>query len=125
MDFQTIALYAGGILTIVVAIMHVGLPLIMEWYREIKDLSPQARKTIVDRNSFLILLLLVIAFLMFAHPEELQNTNMGRSLLLIMGFYWFLRAIWRFFGYPSGAVRAIVSIIYLITGICFVIPLIF
>jgi hypothetical protein len=124
MRLQTIILYIGGVLTVVVAAMNVGLPAISGWYREIKQLTMQARKTIADRSSFLILLLLIIAFLTFVFPDSLQSSDAGRALLLLMGLYWLLRAVWRFAAYPKGALTTTVSIVYLVAGVCFLLALI-
>lgn len=123
MRLQQLFLYAGGILTIVVAIMHLSLPAIWGWYKELKNLTPRARKTILDRNSFLILLLLIIAYMTFALNEDMQVTETGRALLLLLGLYWILRALWRVIGYPKGGLTYTVAIIYFVTGICFLVPL--
>ena len=122
MDLQTMAVYAGGALIILIALLHVGLPALWGWYREIKNLSPQSRKTIIDRNSFLILYLLVVAYLAFAFTESLQTTDVGRALLLWTGVYWVVRALWRFIGFPKGAVTFLVALVYLVTGIAFLLP---
>lgn len=124
MRLQQLLLYAAGFLTIVIAIMHVGLPALWGWYKEIKNLSPQARKTIIDRNSFLILLLLVIAYLCFALNNDMQTSDTGRAILLMIGIYWILRAVWRFLGYPKSSMTLATAIIYFVTGICFLLPLI-
>ena len=124
MRLQSILLYVAGLLTIVIAAMHVGLPAMWGWYREIKELSTQSRKTIIDRNSFLILLLLIIAFLTFAFNADLQQSDTGRTLLTLLGLYWVLRGIWRYCGYPKGAATVAMAILYMVTGLCFLLPLI-
>jgi hypothetical protein len=122
--FQTVFLYLGGVLTVVIAGLHVGLPAISGWYKEIQQLSQQARKIIVDRISFLILMLLIIAFLAFVFPESLRTSDAGRALLLLMAIYWVLHAALRFLSYPKGALTTTVSIVYLVAALCFLLPLI-
>ena len=124
MRLQAILLYAAGGLTIIIAAMHVGLPALWGWYSEIKQLSPKARKTIIDRNSFLILLLLLIAYLAFALNADLQFSATGRALLLMMGLFWIFRALWRLVGYPKDGVTLTMAILYFINGMFFLIALI-
>ena len=124
MRIQSILLYAAGALTIVIAALHIGLPIFTGWYRELKDLTKGSRMTIIDRNTFLILLLLVIALLTFVVNDDLQLSQTGRALMLMLGVYWILRAIWRYLGFPAGAIKTTITIIYLLTGLCFLLALI-
>ena len=124
MRLQSILLYAAGALTIVIAILHVGLPIFTGWHRELRDLTKGARLTIIDRNTFLILLLLVIALLTFVVNDDLQFSQTGRALILMLGIYWILRGIWRYLGFPAGTIKTVVTILYLLTGLCLLLALI-
>ncbi len=124
MNLQAISLFIAGGMTVVIAVMHVGLPALFGWYREIKNLSTQAKKTIIDRNSFLILLLLIVAYLAFALNDDMRFSQTGRALLLMMGIYWILRAIWRALGFPKSKITVMMSVVYFLAGIFFLLALI-
>ena len=95
MEIQSILVMAVGVLTIAIAVMHIGVPVFIGWYKEINKLTVRTKRTIIDRNSFLILLLVIIAYICFVHSEDLVSTALGRSLLLLIGVYWVIRGIWR------------------------------
>jgi hypothetical protein len=122
MELNSILLYGGGSLTILVAIMHVGIPIIRGWYKEIKDLSSESRRTIIDRNSFLIMLLLIIAYLTFIYNDQLLGSDMGQTILMLIGIFWFLRAFWRLLGFKRDGITIFVSVVYLLSALCYLIP---
>ncbi|HUX07210.1 MAG TPA: hypothetical protein VMX35_07835 [Acidobacteriota bacterium] len=121
---QSISLFIAGGLTIMVALMHVGLPALWGWYREIGSLTKQSRRTIIDRNSFLILLLLIVAYLAFAVNEDMRTSYTGRALLLLLGIFWIMRSLWRAFGFPKSKMNVMMSVVYFLAGIFFLLALI-
>lgn len=120
---QPTFLLIAGSLTVLSAVLHIGVPLIRGWYRELKMLSDGARRTIIDRNSFLILLMLITAYLCFALPDDMRFSATGKALLLMLGIFWIIRGLWRWFGFPGGKLRFFVAPLYVVTGIMFILAL--
>lgn len=120
---QTTFLLIAGSLTVLTAVLHIGVPLMRGWYRELKMLSTGARRTIIDRNSFLILLMLITAYLCFALPNDMVYSQTGRALLLMLGIFWIIRGLWRWFGFTGGKLRFFVAPLYIITGVMFILAL--
>jgi hypothetical protein len=121
---QSLVLYFAGFLTLVIAAMHIGVPMFRGWYKEIKNLSESSRKTIIDRNAFMSVLLVIIALLAFIANDDMRSSNTGRALLLMLGLFWIFRGIWRYAGYPKVKATVAMAVLYLATGVCYLIPLI-
>ena len=123
MQLQTTFLLIAGSLTVLTAVLHIGIPLFRGWYRELKQLSVGARRTVIDRNSFLILIMLITAYLCFALPDDMRYSQTGRALLLMLGIFWIVRGLWRWFGFPEGKLRFLIAPLYAITGVMFILAL--
>jgi hypothetical protein len=124
MRLQSLLLYFAGFLTLAIAAMQIGIPLFRGWYKEIKSLSELSRKTIIDRNAFMSVLLVIIALLAFIANADMQSSNTGRALLLMLGLFWLFRGIWRYSGYPKAKATVAMAVLYLATGVCYLLPLI-
>lgn len=124
MSVREILVYAAGTITITIAVLHIVLPVVQGLYGELKALSARARRTIHDRSFFLVLMILIFAYLTYAHNSDLLTDRTGRTILLFLGIYWLVRAGWRFFGYEKKGSTAVMSILYLAAGACFLLPLV-
>jgi hypothetical protein len=102
---------AGGAFNLAFAVFHVFFWKMFRWKTELARLSALNRAVVQVLNLCLTFAFLIFAYLSFFHVGELLSGRLGRSLLLLVAVFWYLRALEQafFFG-----VRKPLSIFFLV-----------
>jgi hypothetical protein len=117
-------LIAGGLFNVVFALFHLLFWKLFRWHEELAKLSGLNRAIVQVLNLCLTFVFVIFAYVSFAHAGELLGTALGRSLLLLIGTFWYLRAIehvWLF--RVRSRVSHVFLVLFLIGGSLYVIPL--
>jgi hypothetical protein len=83
----------GGIFNIVFVIFHLFFWKIFNWKRDLKSLSFINRQVMQVLNLCLTFAFLIFAYVSLCHTVELLGTELGHSILALIGLFWFLRAL--------------------------------
>lgn len=83
----------GGIYTVALIIFHLLFWRIFKWPGTLRSLNYVNRATMQVLNISLTLIFCIIAYISFAHTNELLNTALGNTLLVLLSGWWLLRAV--------------------------------
>ena len=90
-----------GILSILLAIIHVVFPAYFNWKEELKPLSIINKQLMYVHAFFIAFSVLLVGILCLTSSNELIQTSLGKRISLGLGFFWTTRLIIQFFGYSS------------------------
>ena len=83
----------GGIYNVAFAIFHLMFWRLFRWKKDLVSLNIVNRGVMQILNLCLTFVFLIFAYISIFHSLELLTTNIGKSLLLLISVFWFLRAI--------------------------------
>ncbi len=83
----------GGVYHLLIAVGHVFLPRVLRWKEDLSSLTSLNRAVVQILNISLTLAFLVFSYLSLFHARELVGTLLGCRLLLLLGLFWYLRAV--------------------------------
>ena len=83
----------GGIYSVAFAIFHLMFWRLFRWKKDLVSLNIVNRGVMQILNLCLTFVFLIFAYISIFHSLELLTTNIGKSLLLLISVFWFLRAI--------------------------------
>ena len=83
---------AGGIYTVALIIFHALLWRIFNWPETLMPLNYVNKATIQVLNISITFIFFIFAYISFAHTQELLNTDLGRTLLVLISSLWLFRA---------------------------------
>ena len=83
---------AGGIYTVALIIFHALLWRIINWPETLMPLNYVNKATIQVLNISITFIFFIFAYISFAHTQELLNTDLGRTLLVLISSLWLFRA---------------------------------
>ncbi len=122
---MNIAIIFCGLYSLAFAIFHIGFWKIFKWDSDLQKLSFANKGIIQISNVQLIFYFLFTAFICFAFPTELLNTKLGNIFLVANSLFWLIRTIQQFiFLKANHKVIHLLTLIFLIGTILFIIPLI-
>lgn len=84
---------AASLFNLSFAVFHVFFWRLFRWKQELARLSFLNRAIMQVMNLCLIAVFLAFAYVSMFHSEELMGTALGRSLLVFIALFWFLRAL--------------------------------
>jgi len=84
---------AGGIYPVAFAIFHLMFWKLFRWKEDLASLSIINRAVMQILNLCLTFVFLIFAYISIFHVAELLTTGIGKTLLLLIAVFWFLRAI--------------------------------
>lgn len=85
-------LFIGGAVHVLGVLFHLALPRLRRWHDLLRGL-PQIQKGYLHLfNAHVAYALLIFAVLSFAYPRELLSTPIGRTVTILIGGFWLLRA---------------------------------
>ncbi len=84
---------AGGIYTVVLVVFHLLFWHIFKWPERLASLTHIDRATMQVLNISITFIFIIFAYISFAHTHELLNTQLGKSLLVLISCLWFFRAV--------------------------------
>ncbi len=118
-------LIIGGIVVFGFLIFHLFFWKIFDWKRDLKSLTPINRAIMQVLNLSLSFIFLLISYISIFHTDELLNTDLGRTMLLGIATFWFLRAIEQivFFGLKS-TISIAFFVVFLAGSALYLIPFI-
>ena len=83
---------AGGVLTAAFVVFHLFFWKLFRWKTDPATLTSLNRAIVQILNLCLTFAFVVFAYISLVHPVELLTTDLGRSLLLLIAVFWYLRA---------------------------------
>ena len=95
-----ILLFVAGVYTLALIVFHLLFGRIFGWPKSLSGLDPVNRSTMQVLNLSITFILGIFAWLSFFHADELLDTELGRTLLILVSALWLFRAglqIW-FYG---------------------------
>jgi len=117
-------LTAGGLFNVVFALFHLLFWKLFRWHEELPKLSRLNRAIVQVLNLCLTFVFLIFAYVSFVHTGELLGTSLGRSLLVLMGAFWYLRAVEHvWFFRVRNRLSHVFLVLFLIGGSLYVLPL--
>jgi len=113
----------GGIFSIGFVIFHLLFWKIFKWETELRLLNHVNKGIIQVLNLCLTYIFLLFAYISFFHPTELVSSGLGKSILLLISLFWFIRAIEQiyFFGIKN-RISIILFIIFILGGLIYLYP---
>jgi len=88
-----ILIKAGGVFSICFVIFHLLFWKIFNWSEDLQSLSFLNRAIMQVINLSLTFVFAIFAYLSLAHSEELLQSPLGHSLLVLIALFWLLRAV--------------------------------
>lgn len=83
---------AGGIYTVGLIVFHLLLWRIFKWPETLATLDSVNKATMQVLNVSITFIFVIFAYVSFAHTNELLNTPLGQSLLVLISILWLFRA---------------------------------
>lgn len=90
-----------GVLLIGLALIHSIFPRYFNWKEELRRLGMMNRQMMRIHTFFIALVVFLMGVLCLYSTDDLINTQLGKTLSLGLGVFWFCRLILQFFGYSS------------------------
>jgi hypothetical protein len=90
---KEILIICGGVYMTLLIIFHLLFWRIFNWPETLAQLNKVNKSTIQVLNISITFIFFIIAYISFAHTEELLNTQLGRSLLALVSLLWLFRAV--------------------------------
>ncbi len=82
-----------GVFNLSFAIFHLFFGKIFDWMHDLKRLSFVNRAVMQVLNLCLAFVFVIFGYLLLFHASGMISTSLGHSLLILIGIFWFLRAI--------------------------------
>jgi hypothetical protein len=83
----------GGLYSIALVIFHLLFWQIFNWAEDLRSLSFLNRAIMQVLNLSLVFVFMMFAYISLIHTAELLSTTLGRSVLLSISVFFFLRAL--------------------------------
>ena len=115
MSINTVLLI-GGLYHLGFVLFHLMFWKIFNWKRELRLLNVINRGVMQILNLCLTFVFFIFAYISIFHANELQTTGIGRSLLVFISIFWFLRAVEQVVYFKLKKGRSIVLFITFILG---------
>jgi hypothetical protein len=116
---------AGGLFNAAFAVFHLSFWRLFRWKSELAKLTSMNRAVVQVLNLCLTFAFVIFAYVSFAHVPAMLTTDLGRSLLLLISLFWYLRAVEQivFFGLRK-PLSAAFFVAFVIGGSFYTVPLI-
>jgi len=120
-----ISIYAGGILTIMMATFHVRFPKLFKWtvdYRSVSELNKKVSHTI---HLALLLIFYIIGLLSLIYAKELSGcVGISFGLNLMISIFWLWRACWQIYYFKGKTMHYALIAVFSLLFITYLIPII-
>ncbi len=83
---------AGGVYNLALIVFHLMFWRIFNWPETIATLNHVNKAMIQVLNLSITFIFFIFSYISFFHTQELLNTSLGNSLLLLMSALWLFRA---------------------------------
>ena len=120
----TYFLYAGAILHLVWAGLHLFIPRVLNWKKSLDELDSMNRATYQVMNLCLVFFMVVLAYVSFVYAPELLSTGLGKKLLAIITAFWLFRLSLQFRFYQiTHPASLLLNLLFLLTALAYAYPL--
>ncbi|MEE9429985.1 MAG: hypothetical protein V3V16_03025 [Melioribacteraceae bacterium] len=92
-------LVVGGVYNITLILFHLSFWKIFNWKKDLKRITFINRAIMQVLNLSLTFIFVIFAYVSFFHSYELLTTSLGKTLLLLISIFWFLRAVYQIMFY--------------------------
>jgi len=100
---NTISIYAGGILTLLLAVLHSQYYRRFEWKKNFESIRPLNARIFYTIHMALLLLFIGIGLLSLIYAVELgKNEGLAFGLNIILSVFWFWRFVWQLIYFRRG-----------------------
>ncbi|MES9863139.1 MAG: hypothetical protein ABW157_06460 [Candidatus Thiodiazotropha sp. LLP2] len=106
----------GGIYMVVLIAFHVLFWRIFKWPETLLQLNKINKSTIQVLNLSIIFIFGIIAYVSFVHTDELLNTDLGKSMLVLISLLWLFRAAQQLVFYDRKRKASIGLTVYFLIG---------
>jgi hypothetical protein len=115
---------AGGVFSAAFAVFHLFFWKLFRWREALAKLTSLNRAVVQVMNLCLTFVFVIFAYLSLAHAAELLSTGLGRTLVVLIAVFWYLRALEQivFFGLRKPLSIAFL-VVFVIGGLLYTIPL--
>lgn len=86
-----ILILSGGIYMLGLIVFHILFWRIFNWPESLMPLNRINKSTIQVLNLSITFIFAIFAYISFAHSDELLNTELGKSLLVLISTLWLFR----------------------------------
>ena len=107
---------AGGIYTAGLVIFHLLFWRIFKWPETIMTLNYINKATMQVLNISITFIFVIFSYISFAHTNELLNTQLGRTLLVLISILWLFRAVLQVVFYKLKHKASVGLTIYFLIG---------
>lgn len=115
--------YACGVHSLGLALFHAAFWRIFRWRHDLQTSSLPTRAIIQIANLRLIHVFLLAAVLCFGFPDELLQTNLGRTYMIGMALFWLGRTIEQFIFLPYNRFFVhLLTAVFLLGAVLFALP---
>lgn len=88
-----------GVLLILLAVMHIGLPGYFNWRNELKEVTLVTRQILYVHTFFIALIVLLMGVICLLESSDLIHTVLGNKISLLLFVFWLIRLMFQFFVY--------------------------
>jgi hypothetical protein len=90
------AMIVGGILSLVIAVLHLRLPTLLRWPETFTDLPSGQGRIIATLNAALTLFFLIFGIITLVYAGELATaTGLAGGFTIALAVFWFWRLVWQ------------------------------
>jgi len=107
---------AGGVYTVVLIVFHVLFWHIFKWPETLGALNNVNKATMQVLNISITFIFFIFAYVSFVHTQELLNTRLGNSLLVLISCLWLFRAAQQVVFYKLKHKASVVLTIFFLIG---------
>lgn len=127
-----ICIYSGGVLTLLMAILHTSYYKIFNWKTEFKNISIANARIFYTLHIALLLMFFIIAAISIVYANELsRSTGLANGINILLAAFWIWRLIWQFIyfkkqkGQKSHPIAIVLFAMFLLLAISYSIPFTF
>ncbi len=90
---KELLIIGGGVYTILLIVFHLLFWRLFNWPQTLIALNDVNKATIQVLNISITFIFGIFAYISFVHTQDLLNTHLGRTLLLLISALWLFRAM--------------------------------
>ncbi len=122
---STISIYAGGLLTLLMAIFHIRFPKIFKWGKDYGRITVANKKIFHTIHLALLLIFFIIGFLSVFYAHELsESKGISFGFNLMISIFWLWRTIWQIFYFKGKIMHYVLIMVFSILFLAYLIPII-
>jgi len=111
-----ILIIGGGIYMVALVVFHALFWRLFKWPETLRSLDEINKSTIQVLNLSITFIFIIFAYVSVAHTDELLNTPLGKSLLILISILWLFRAVQQVVFYGTSHKASIGLAVYFLVG---------